>query len=536
MNGKQYIGRRMSRYEGCGPTRAVDGIALVVDEEHEYRAGDMGGCVMEITCPYGTQAMADALLTQLRGRTYTAYDAENAVMDPEAELGDGVTLNGVYTLLASRQMVLGSGRLCRIGAPADSEIDHEYGVADTYDRRIERKLAQSRSYIDKKSDEIRLGVESLVDDRMAELDVTLDGITGTVRGLNGDVSTLKQTSKSLEGRIESAEGDIGSLELTSKSLTGKIEGVDGRVGSLELTSKSFKSEIDGLDGRVSRIEQTDNDITLSVDGSLGGKATIKLSNGSAGTIDLSKVREAVASDDTDVTITSGSMHFYNKTFMVDSDNLTVTANGSVHSYNMTANNVTMVGGGGSYDEDSPDKPYDVAATVNGNMYLTPENYTASVGIFGSPGSGNIELLYASTNYNQMPSVVLGYVPRGKSVGARINGSVISMEHTPSYGSDRDIKKDVADMPERYLRLLDELRPVVYRYREERPAAPLHWGYIAQEMEAALGRAGMGREDAAALAGEDGTGQMGIGYAELIPLLHMKIRQLEQRLARLEAGA
>ena len=557
MNGKQYIGRRISRYEGCGATRAVDGVALVVDEEHEYRAGNMDGYVMEITCPYGTQAMADALLAQLRGRTYTAYDAENAVMDPEAELGDGVTVNGAYTLLASRQMVLGSGHLCRIGAPADSEIDHEYGVADTYDRRIERRLAQSRSYIDKKSDEIRLGVESLVDDRMAEIDVTLDGITGTVRGLNGDVSTLKQTSKSLSGRIESAEGDIGSLELTAsrlsgridsaegdiglleltaKSLTGKIEGVDGRVGSLELTSKSFKSEIDGLDGRVSKIEQTDDDITLSVSGSLGGKATIKLSNGSSGTIDLSKVRQAVANDDTDVTITSGSMHFYNKTFAVDSDNLKITAGGSLTTTNSNFTWCTLHGNGS--EDDGTGKPYDVAAVVDGNIYLLAEGPQSSKTIYGSPGNdGNISLVYASKAYNNgTRSAVLGYVPDGGYIGARINGSVISMEHTPSYGSDRDIKKDIADFPERYMKLLDEMRPVVYRYKEEWDSRPLHWGYIAQEMEEAITRAGMTRDDAAALVGEDGTGQMGIGYAELIPLLHMKIRQLERRLERLEAGA
>ena len=84
MNSKHYIGRRVGRFERSGDIRAVDGVALIVDEEHEFRAGDMEGNVLEITCPYGTQAMADALLTQLRGRTYTGYTAENAAADPAA--------------------------------------------------------------------------------------------------------------------------------------------------------------------------------------------------------------------------------------------------------------------------------------------------------------------------------------------------------------------------------------------------------------------------------------------------------------------
>lgn len=490
MNNKKYIGRRVSRYEGCGQTRAVDGVALVVDEEHEYRAGNMDGYVMEITCPYGTQAMADALLAQLRGRSYAAYDAENAVMDPEAELGDGVTINGTYTLLADRQMVFGSGHLCRIGAPADSEIDHEYGVRDTYDRKIERKLAQSRSYIDKTVDDIRIGVEGV-------------------------------------------QGDVAELEVSVGKISGTVSDQEGRLSAVEQTASGLASTVSGLEGEVSRLEQTAGNITLSVTGSLGGKATIKLSNGSSGSIDLSKVRQAVASDDTDITITSGSMHFYNKTFMVDSDNLTVAADGSITTRNMFATYARLAGNGSAYD---PVNPYDIAALVTGNIYLADYDSNSSNGIFGSSKVGNIELVYASTNYNNgTPSAVLGYVPDGENFGARINGTVISTQSPIVPSSDRDIKKDIADLPERYMQMLDGMRPVTYRYTWQKDGEPVHWGYIAQEMEQAVARAGMTREDVAALVGRDGTGQMGIGYTELIPLLHMKIRQLEQRLARLEAG-
>ena len=37
MNNKVYVGRRMGSFEGYGQTRPIDGVALIVDEENEYR-------------------------------------------------------------------------------------------------------------------------------------------------------------------------------------------------------------------------------------------------------------------------------------------------------------------------------------------------------------------------------------------------------------------------------------------------------------------------------------------------------------------
>ena len=49
-------------------------------------------------------------------------------------------------------------------------------------------------------------------------------------------------------------------------------------------------------------------------------------------------------------------------------------------------------------------------------------------------------------------------------------------------------------------------------------------------------AGLTRKDLAALVGTDGTGQMGIGYEELIPIFHLKINALEARIRKLEGAA
>ncbi len=526
MNGKQYVGRKLGRFESYGPVRAVSGIALAVDADNEYRAGDQTGYVMRIDCPYGSQAMAEDLLAALGGKSYTAYGAENAVMDPEAELGDGVTVGGIYSLLASREMAFGAGH-AQIGAPGDSDLDREYGV-ESFQEQIQRKLAAARSYIEKTAEQIRLGVEGL-EGRVSELSIGVEGITGTVKGLEEEVSEIAQTAGS---------------------------------------------------------------ITLSVSGALGGKASIELSNGSKADLDLSHVRSAFANDASAVTISGGTVTFNSNTFVVNSTNFSVTSSGTITAkagvignsasdgwnigsrsiYNGTNSMTSTVQGtyigtdgirqyaGGdrfvsiangvlsadqarltyAYLEGSGIKhdngPSDVAAMISGNVYLAREYPSASYTFYGIAGGDEygggdtVTLLYASTNYNDdQLSAVLGY-----KCATRINGTVISLEHGPTYGSDRDIKKDIAPLPEKYLRLLEEMRPVIYRYRDQPDDGPVHTGYIAQEMEQAIARAGLTRADVAALVGRDGTGQMGIGYDELIPILHLWMTRLEQRVQRLEA--
>ena len=546
MNGKHYIGRRVSRFESHGATEPVTGVSLVVDEENEYFAGDRTGRVMEIQCPYGTQAMAEDLLASLGGRSYVGYRAENAVTDPAAELGDGVTVGGVYAPLVSRRAAFGAGHLTEISAPGEGDLEHEYGT-ESFAQTVERKLAQTRSTIAKTAEQIRLSVENEMDGRFSALDVTLESISGTVQGL------------------------------------------DGRVGKVELTASGLTSRIEGVSGSVSAIEQRVDDIKLSVTGSLGGQASIELSGGGggSGSIDLSEVRQAFADDESAVTISGGKVTFNSNTFVVNSTNFAVTADGTITAkagyigdsssgwnigyrslYNgpkslgsavvgtyIGTDGIWQYGNNGSvrisngqivakeaeleaisvYSRNRNIYPYsligDDAAAFFGNLRLMQMGDGYSCSLFGHTGEGTVELLYASTNYNGgKASAVLGY-----NCATRINGTEISIEHGPTYGSDRDIKKDIAPLPEVYMRLLDEMRPVIYRYDDEPDDGPIHVGYIAQEMEEAIGRAGLTRADVAALVGQDGTGQMGIGYDELIPILQMKLNALEARIVRLEKG-
>lgn len=106
---------------------AIGTIHLVVDSEHEYTAGT-GGYEIEIECPWGTQAIANNLLTALSGYVYEPYEADVVfIADPLWELGDGVSVGDSTTSVISRSKRFFSLSYTEsLSAPGMGELEHEY--------------------------------------------------------------------------------------------------------------------------------------------------------------------------------------------------------------------------------------------------------------------------------------------------------------------------------------------------------------------------------------------------------------------------
>lgn len=267
MNNKHYVGKQISSFERYDDI-TITGVALLVDDENEYLAGNDSGYLLEISCPYGTQTMANNLLASLQGKTYRGFRAENTALSPAAELGDGVVVNGVYSLLAYRNVEFGPGHMAEIAAPGEGTLEHEYKWESPEKREYNRKIAETRSLIAKTSEEILLKIEG-------------EG------GLEGQVSSLTQTLTSIVLEIRGS-GDE-----------------------------------DGLSDRVSLIEQTLDNITLSVSNG-ETSSTIKLMSGSteidSAEIKLTGVVTFAGLKDGTTTIDGGCI----KTGTIDADRLNLT--------------------------------------------------------------------------------------------------------------------------------------------------------------------------------------------------------------------
>ncbi len=134
-------------------------VVINVTAELYYESGNDTGRTLTISCPWGTQAMADNILASLEGYQYQPYEAQNALLDPAAELGDGLTVNGVYGGIFKQTLRSGVLHSSDVSAPQDEEIDHEYKFTPASERKIERRINNMESELSVQADQISAKVD-----------------------------------------------------------------------------------------------------------------------------------------------------------------------------------------------------------------------------------------------------------------------------------------------------------------------------------------------------------------------------------------
>lgn len=310
MSDKVFLGARMAQLDTSPSLAPVSKVVLAVDSENAYIAGDDTGRTIEVTCPYGTQEMANSILAALSSYTYTPAMAQDAILDPAAEIGDGLTMGGVYTVLAQATLTFDGLMTSDAGAPGQAEQESEYKYQSPVIADINWQLAQTRSLISKTSEEILLqvenelkglsssfsvqldkisaeltdeinglsasvdlkfdGLETSFEDKLnglsADFDVKLNGLQANFEDeINGLSSTLNVKIDGIEASLEDEiNGLSSSINLQIDSITSTVQGQGGQISQIQQTVTGISSQVSGLDGQVSSITQKVDNITLSV--------------------------------------------------------------------------------------------------------------------------------------------------------------------------------------------------------------------------------------------------------------------------------
>lgn len=113
------------------------------------------GRTLEVEVPWGTQRNADVLLATISEYRYQPFTAEKVLLEPAAELGDGITINGTTGVLCSQDISFGVLTTASIAAPEDEELNHEY----TFKTKQERTAARQSAAI-RKTEAITTGQET----------------------------------------------------------------------------------------------------------------------------------------------------------------------------------------------------------------------------------------------------------------------------------------------------------------------------------------------------------------------------------------
>lgn len=210
MSDKYYVGLDTTSFADNGKYKPISRVTLLVDDENSLTAGDDTGMEITASCPHATQAMVNSLLAAMKGYRYQAYEAGAANIDPAAELGDGVTVCGIYSPLSK---LSDDGRgYADISSPGEMEMEDEYPSEGYISQEFNRKIAETRSLITKTSEEINLRVEG-IDGKYTELKTTLDGVT---------VTDQSGTTKIKGSSIETGSIAAKSISADKLNLTGAI--------------------------------------------------------------------------------------------------------------------------------------------------------------------------------------------------------------------------------------------------------------------------------------------------------------------------
>lgn len=119
------IGQRVANIEAEQPWLPITQVKVNAGD-NTYTAGTTTGRTFVVDCPIGSQTIADNLLSVLNGYVYKAYEARDALIKPNIELGQSVSVGDVYSIVGNISIKGDMILAADLSAPASGELDHEY--------------------------------------------------------------------------------------------------------------------------------------------------------------------------------------------------------------------------------------------------------------------------------------------------------------------------------------------------------------------------------------------------------------------------
>jgi len=187
-------------------------------EDIVYTAGDASGRVLTIYNEWGTQTQADNILSSIRGFAYQPYVAQDALLDPSAELGDGVSVNDVYSGIYKLSRNYSSLMSADIQAPQSEELDHEYPYESSQDRQTTRKFSAMESELRMNSQEISAKV-SVTGGSPSNVSWSLTAYDWSVYANGSRVFRITSSGAEVSGRITATSGMIGGFDIGSSAIS-----------------------------------------------------------------------------------------------------------------------------------------------------------------------------------------------------------------------------------------------------------------------------------------------------------------------------
>lgn len=200
-------------------------------DEATITVGDDSGRTLEITSDWGTQEQAERILAKIKGRRYQPFKATDTTLEPSAELGDAVSVGGVYSGIFSKITTLGGGIYSDISAPSPEEVEHELTHKTPVDRKYTRLVAEMRSEFRITEKEISARVEKTHGSDTENFWWSLQYDGWTVGSGPTKIFGVDKDGAFVNGTIRATAGIIGDFTLARGNLTTYGQTWDGDDGN-----------------------------------------------------------------------------------------------------------------------------------------------------------------------------------------------------------------------------------------------------------------------------------------------------------------
>ena len=182
------IGGRAKSFELSEETLTYNKVVIVTSPTEEITAG-LGNNILEFDCPFGTQAMANAILSALSSYEYRGYKAGTALVTPLYEIGDSVTIKGTTLQILKRALRFNALMASDLEAPYSEEIQHEFIYKRQEERKIERLAANTSAEFSIMNTKIEARVTR------TELATDLNALKEEIEGeIDGKIETWAQST------------------------------------------------------------------------------------------------------------------------------------------------------------------------------------------------------------------------------------------------------------------------------------------------------------------------------------------------------
>ena len=214
-------------------------VVVVVSDELEYSAGTDSGRTLTLDCPWGTQKMAEDILSRIQGFQYQPYTADGAHIDPAVEIGDGFAAGNIYSGIYSKDVSHGALYTANVSAPGGEKINYKYEYKTPTQRKIERHYSEMKSTFKVQADQISAEVSARIeqgDELTSRLDIQSDQISARVTKTGGDSSSFGWELLDDSWTVKANNTTVFRITKSGAEVRGRITALSGKIGGFDIKS------------------------------------------------------------------------------------------------------------------------------------------------------------------------------------------------------------------------------------------------------------------------------------------------------------